>query len=249
MVCTSGWLFLFQQLLGSLLLLAALGRQMRQVRRVGSLAAAASFDALLSLLCVLRTPGLFRLFACLFAAVSPLLAFPGMPRALRPGAAGIALLLSPAASGLCRLFHGLGFPPGVAALSPLLLPGLLLLPGRAAQAECAVLTIRCGCTRCTIAAMVDSGNLARDPLLQLPVIVCTRNALAPLAHACAVPVRMLPVRTVAGMGLMPIFRADEVLLDGRPVQALLGIAPGNVSDCPALVPACLAHPSHSDKGG
>ena len=48
MVCTSGWLFLFQQLLGSLLLLAALGRRMRQVRRVGSLAAAASFDAVLS---------------------------------------------------------------------------------------------------------------------------------------------------------------------------------------------------------
>lgn len=245
----SGWLFLAQQTLGGLALLLALGQRLQLRPRPLRLLAASCAAAAA---CLAGGAGPLRLAAWALTGLLPLAAFPHLPRAMRGGAYGTALLFTLAAEGLCRLFAGLGLPAGAAALSPLLLPGLLLLMGRGPRPSCGQVRLRRMGREVTLTAMVDSGNLLRDPITGLPVIVCARRAVAPLlppgaAEGLAPGMRLISVRTVAGTSLMAVFRPQEALVRGagpwRPVKALVGVAPQGYSGCQALVPACLAEAS------
>ena len=98
-------------------------------------------------------------------------------------------------------------------------------------------------------AMVDTGNLLRDPVTGQPVLVVPRKAAGLLFPAVedmddlrALPLgfRLLNVRTAAGAALLPMFRPDEcrLYLNGRAVEArlLVAVAGAEYGGVQALVP-------------
>ena len=98
-------------------------------------------------------------------------------------------------------------------------------------------------------AMVDSGNLMRDPLTSLPVLVIPLKAACALhpeagcidpLHALPMGFRLLHVRTAAGSSLLPMFRPDRCWLyvDGvrREVRLLAAVAGKEYRGTQALVP-------------
>lgn len=114
-------------------------------------------------------------------------------------------------------------------------------------------------------ALVDSGNLLRDPLSGRQVIVTESGAAAPLLgmeeealrhmldslsgeallvclrEQAGVPVWLLPARTVAEKSLLAVFRPQRLLVDGQPREdCLLGLTGARLEiggDCRALMGA------------
>lgn len=143
----------------------------------------------------------------------------------------------------------------VALLSGLvtLLGGNLL--GRTSRAKIGRLTVRLGARKVTFEAMSDSGNLLRDPIGGRDVVVVdgkkARNIVPSLAlsDAGALPdemkkrVRMIPVRTASGEGLLEAFVPDDVLLlyDGteKHIDVLIAVSKSDLDggECEAIVPA------------
>ncbi len=106
-------------------------------------------------------------------------------------------------------------------------------------------------------AMLDSGNLLRDPITGLPVVVVpqrvVRHTLFPFAQSLddltVLPMgfRLLSVRTAAGTAMMPMFHPDvcKIHLSGKTCQVDLLVALGgaNYAGVQALVPtSALASP-------
>lgn len=84
-------------------------------------------------------------------------------------------------------------------------------------------------------AMLDSGNLLRDPVTGLPVLVIPAKAARTLFPSLADPsflpglplgFRLLNVRTAAGSALLPMFRPDDcrIYLNGSACKANLQVA-------------------------
>jgi len=146
-------------------------------------------------------------------------------------------------AGLCALCRGLGAAEGWALCGAGLLTAFaspLLKPPP--PSPCQRVLIQRGGRRLVLSAMVDTGNLLTDPLTQLPVIVCSKRALAPLGLEEA-DLRSLTVRTCAGRGRMPMFRPQAVSLrvGGRwqSCRAMIAAAPKGYDGMQALVPAQL----------
>ena len=125
----------------------------------------------------------------------------------------------------------------------LLCPLLRLLP--TANVEVRQIELRRGEHVVLLPAMLDSGNLLRDPLTGSPVIVVGARAIRPLAPELSpshLPVgfRLLNVRTAAGSSLLPVFRPDvcRIYLNGQSVDthALVAVAPRSYDGVQALVP-------------
>ena len=98
-------------------------------------------------------------------------------------------------------------------------------------------------------AMLDSGNLLRDPVSYDPVLVVSRRALQALFPSWdaldsldCLPrgFRLLSVRTAAGSALMPMFRPERcrLYLNGSAVdiRATVAVAPREYAGVQALVP-------------
>ena len=98
-------------------------------------------------------------------------------------------------------------------------------------------------------AMLDSGNLLRDPITGLGVLVVPRRAartlfpgLRDLTDLTALPLgfRLLNVRTAAGSALLPMFRPDlcRIYLNGKSCDAelLVAFAGCDYGGAQALVP-------------
>lgn len=83
-----------------------------------------------------------------------------------------------------------------------------------------------------LTAFQDSGNTLRDFFTGLPVIVCRLSSVSGLAppgieQAQNDPppgVRLIPYSTIDGTGIIAAFRADEVTVDGKDVDALIGVS-------------------------
>ncbi len=116
------------------------------------------------------------------------------------------------------------------------------LDNRAPSPGCSSVTISVGAKTIRLTALIDSGNLLRDHLTGLPVIVCSRKAAEGLAKG-ARNIRLISVRTAAGSGLMPVFRADRIRLftQGKwhEADALVGLALSGYDGFQALVPQSL----------
>lgn len=247
----SGWLYLIEQTLCGCCLLCAIGLCAGMRRpclwrialissflSVGTIAAQ-SLSAVGRMLLLLPV-----------TAFAPLLAYPDAPKRLhlRMAAAGGALSLW--LTGTMRF------------LAPLMLPGTLqLLLGCAllgfsahaasrtsAPPRCTTVELRLGTRRTSLTALVDSGNLLRDAVTGLPVIVISRRAAArliplPPGETLLPGMRLMSVRTISGTALMTILRPDTVrLLTGgawQEVQALIGLSPDGYDGFQALVPANL----------
>ncbi len=250
MMHISGWLYLLEQTAAGFCLLTAVGlcagcRLSRPHLLLASLAASLSSTAAAAAPLLLRAGMLLAVSIC-----APLIAFPGLPVRLRPKVMLCSLLLCATAAGFQRLMHPLPLP---GALILLILCGLIrALPVVAPKAQepphLATVDVRCGTHHVALTALIDSGNLLRDAVTGLPVIVISRRTASRLVHLPAegsLPsgMRLLPVRTITGMSLMPVFRPDCVclLIRGRwqNVPAIIGISPDGYDGFQALVPSCV----------
>jgi len=114
-------------------------------------------------------------------------------------------------TGCGRLLHSLGF-----GRTPLILMQFALLPGlihtisRTGRTVCTTVKIVHAARHITLTALVDSGNLLRDPLTQLPVIV----------------IRPQQIRLLLPGGW-------------HDVRAVVGLSPEGYSGYQALVPASV----------
>lgn len=244
----SPWLYLLQQSFSAASLLFTLGLCLG-LRRLHPLRLAAT-----SLLCGLASllgaagAGLMRITAlALVTLLAPVAALHGLPRARRISAALCSLGLTLVMAGCGRLMHSFGL-----ARTPLILgqaaalPAVVRLMPSTAGGSCITLEITHGRRRIALTALVDSGNLLRDPLTRLPVIVISRKAAAQLIPGLqefSPGMRLISVRTVASTALMPIFRPDGVRLclpqGWHTAQAVIGLSPDGYSGFQALVPQSL----------
>lgn len=241
----SGWLFLAQQIFTVLVLLATAARSLRiRLPAVRLMVTAALCGSVVTAGCFFSGPWSSALAASALLA-APQLAGYRLPHAGRIRLLLLALMLVFVCVGLLRALHAAVVPQ----LLPLCTAALLLLPTldrRIPAPSCASVVITLSGRHVRLTALIDSGNLLRDPLTGLPVIVCSRRALAPL-NLLQIRLRLLSVRTAAGQALMPVFRPASVrLLTGgtwSDANALIGIAPESYNGFQALVPSSLATPA------
>lgn len=246
-------LYALEQFACALSLLTALGMAAGLNRRSPPrLIITALLDAAAALFAAMLLPRSWQLLLLApLGGFSPLLAWPGLPRALGGRLALISLLLSLAVAGGLR-FLGAAPLPGSAAVLLLccLFPVLSRAFHRQNSVRCAAVEILHGPGKVSLTALVDTGNLLRDPITALPVIVVSRRAaqrLIPLGPPGDLPpgMRLIAVRTVGGTSLMPVFHPQLIHLmqDGvwRRVNAMVGLSPDGYDGAQALVPACLIH--------
>lgn len=104
----------------------------------------------------------------------------------------------------------------------------------------------------TLNGLADTGNGLRDIFSAKPVIVCERNAISEILPDSVAAylngstnvegIRLIPCNTVSSETIMPIFRADRIIINGKPVDALLGVSRnplGENIDCiydPKIIP-------------
>ena len=184
------------------------------------------------------------------AGVAPVLAWPGAPRRIWKRMIATGCFLSLGMAGLLRFAAPLGLPAAVIVLIVCLLLRItpVILPKPEETSAFATVDVRHGTHRLTLTALIDSGNLLRDPVTGLPVIVISRRAAMRLIQLpgegkVVYPFRLITVRTVNGTGLMTVFHPDCVFLlkSGAWVRAetLLGVSPEGYDGFQALVPSCL----------
>lgn len=206
-----------------------------------------------SLLCAwsVNAPPLLRgLVLLLCAACAPILAWPGAPKRIWTRMVASGCFLSLGVAGLMRFAAPFGLAAALMMLGVCLLLRFVpvLLPKPEEAPRLATVDIRHGAHRLTLTGLIDSGNLLRDPVTSLPVIVISRRAamrLIPLPENGKVtyPFRLIMVRTVNGTGMMTVFHPDSVCLrtsrGWQRVDTLLGVSPEGYDGFQALVPAGL----------
>lgn len=245
------WLYLLQQTSMTCCLLLTIGlsaglRRRAPLRLAVTSACVAGLSA-----CVTNAPALLRagvMVAC--AACAPLLGWPGVPKRLRMRLVACGCFLSLGMTGLMR-FASAFMLPGMllVLLSCALLRAVpLILPKPEETPRLATVDVRHGPHHLTLTALIDSGNLLRDAVTGLPVIVISRRAAQRLVQLppegkLTYPFRLLTVRTVSGTAMMTVFHPDSVCLllpEGwTRVETLLGVSPEGYDGFQALVPASL----------
>ncbi|MBQ8201889.1 MAG: sigma-E processing peptidase SpoIIGA [Clostridia bacterium] len=255
------WLYLLEQICCSLCLLLALGVSAGLTRRSPfRLFFTALLTSMLSLSAQQFPSPWIRLVLLLpVMLIAPLLAWPGAPRRLRGRMTALSAMLSLWLTGLMRLLSSFTVPGALLLLSgcAALSAAPVAISRTADVPRCATVALRHGNARLTLTALIDSGNLLRDVITGLPVIVISRRAAArlvtlPKSGELLPGMRFIPVRTISGTAMMTIFRPDSVcILKGRspqPVRALIGLSPDAYDGFQALVPSCLiAHHAFSDE--
>lgn len=140
----------------------------------------------------------------------------------------LALWLGAAALGGVT---ALGVPSALAVLLMGVGGYCLVLRKRALPPPQVFLVVRQGENTLRADAIVDTGNRALDPYTHLPVVFVPKGSFD-------APDQTLLIRTAAGIRAMPFFSPDELTIDGRPVSAVVALAPKEYLHC-ALVPASL----------
>lgn len=82
-----------------------------------------------------------------------------------------------------------------------------------------------------LTAFSDSGNNLHDFFTGLPVIVCRLSSVSELApegieRSQSEPpagIRLIPYSTISSTGVIAAFRADEITVDGKRIDALIGV--------------------------
>ncbi len=247
----SVWLYLLEQTAMTACLLMTIGlcAGLKRGHPPALLLTALGTAALSAL--ALNAPPLLRVTALLACAVSaPLLAWPGTPRRIRPRMIACGCFLSLGTVGMMRFLQPFPLPGAVIVLLIcLLLQSVpILLPRPEDVPSLATVDVRHGPHHLTLTALIDSGNLLRDAVTGLPVIVVSRRAAQRLVQLppegkLTYPFRLMAVRTVSGLSLMTVFHPDSVclLMPGgwTRVETLLGVSPEGYDGFQALVPASL----------
>ena len=252
----SAWFYLLQQSASAWSLLLSLGlhtglRKASLLRLTATALACGS----ICLLCAMQGSTLLRTAALLtLTALAPMAAWPNIPRARRQAISLCCLVLALLMTGSTRLLHAFGLRHAPLMLAQFgLLPLLIHLSPDTSRGSCITLRITHSCQCISLTALVDTGNLLRDPITRLPVIVISRQAaskLLPSTGELLPGMRLISVRTVAGTALMPIFRPQQLQLllpqGWQSVHAVIGLSPDGYSGFQALVPASV---TTSPQGG
>ena len=75
-----------------------------------------------------------------------------------------------------------------------------------------------------VKALCDSGNCLTDDLSGLPVVILSSEAEKTLAVNVDMCEGFIDVKTVSGVGSMPIFRLDSVEVKGREFKAYAALS-------------------------
>lgn len=253
----SGYLFMLEQFACGLSLLMAL-RQAAMIPRTPPLrllflALLGTVAALLAVIHPELKPGLLVLVLC-----SPTALWPGLPRRLRRRLPLTLLLLMLLYAGAVRLVRLRFLPPWLTLLLLNALLPLLVRSRKHCSPACVTLDVRCDANRAVLTALVDTGNLLRDPLSGLPVIVISRRAAQrliglPVPGKLNPGLRQMSIRTIAGASVMTVFRPTKIQMmhAGRwqTIDAMLGIAPDGYDGVQALVPSSILDSSIPTQGG
>lgn len=103
---------------------------------------------------------------------------------------------------------------------------------RRARRTCEV-AVTLGGKSAKLHGFADTGNGLRDPFSGRAVVICRRDALGELLPAQVAAylngspdgaLRLVPCRTVTGVKPLPVFRADSVTIDGKAVEAVIGVS-------------------------
>lgn len=247
----SSWLYIFEQMSMTCCLLLTIGFSAGLRRKAPVRLLLVSAAASLLSMGLAEAPGGFRAASLLCCAVGcPLLAWPGAPSRIWPRMIASGCFLSMGITGVMRFMAPFGWPT---ALVVLMVCGLLqavpvVLPKPEEIPRLATVDIRHGAHHLTLTALIDSGNLLRDGVTGLSVIIISRRAAQRLVQlpqqgSLTYPFRLLTVRTVSGTAMMTVFHPDSVYLlkrDGwQRTEALLGVSPEGYDGFQALVPASL----------
>lgn len=181
---------------------------------------------------------------------APVLSWSGVPKRLRTRLIAGGAFLSLGLTGLMRLAAPLAWPGILIVLAACLLLRLTpaILPKPEETPRLATVDVRHGAHHLTLTALIDSGNLLRDGVTGLPVIVISQRAAQrlvqlPQKSKVVYPFRLLAVRTISGTAMMTVFHPDSVCLllpqGWTKVETLLGVSPEGYDGFQALVPACL----------
>ena len=195
------------------------------------------------------------LLAC--AVGGPLLAWPGVPKRLWMRLIASGCFLALGFTGLMRFMHGLALPSAVMVLlgCALLRSVAVIRPRVQELPRLAAVDVRHGAHHLTMTALIDSGNLLRDSVTGLPVVVVSRRAAERLVQLpqkgkLTYPFRLLSVRTISGTALMTVFHPDSVCIQTpegwQRRETLLGVSPDGYDGFQALVPACLVQPGAAE---
>ena len=143
-----------------------------------------------------------------------------------------------------------GFVAVLSGLATLLGSDLI---GRSSRSKFGKLTVRMGTRKMSFEAMSDSGNMLKDPIGGKDVVIVDREkarSLVPLLAAdkmttlpaeLARTVRLIPIRTAAGEGMLTAFCPDEVRLDydgaEREIDVLVALSKDELknSRCEAII--------------
>ncbi len=127
------------------------------------------------------------------------------------------------------------------------------LIGRSSRAKFGKLTVKMGTRKMSFEAMSDSGNMLKDPIGGKDVVIIDRakarglvpaiaeGKFASLPYEIAKTVRLIPIRTAAGEGMLTAFSPDEVMLmyDGsqKKIDVLIALSKDELagSRCEAII--------------
>lgn len=256
----SGYLYVLEQFVCALCLLWAAGRIVHApAPPPWRILLCALLCAIASLLAALHSSFFLHTSMLILALASPLALWPGLPRRIMHRMPPTLFFLSLLWTGCIRFLSMLPLPPWLVLSAACCCTAFITRTPATPLPPCASLEIRCGTAHMEVTALIDTGNLLRDPLTALPVIVISRRAARRLIPAPAPTMlnpglRRMPIRTVAGPSSMVIFRPDRLRLlhqgDWVDVQAMLGVAPDSYDGVQALAPASLLeHAPSITQGG
>lgn len=100
-----------------------------------------------------------------------------------------------------------------------------------------------GESRC-FTGLRDSGSFLAEPLSGIPVITVSREILGNLAEQLDagrdLRIRVIPVKTVTGDGILWGFVPDRIYVDGKEVRAVIAMDSGKRGGFDGIVPAGLS---------
>ena len=245
------WLYLMEQTSLTCCLLLAIGFSAGLRRKAPLRLCVVSLGVAVTSACMVQAAPILRaLMLLLWAVAAPLLAWPGAPKRIWSRMIATGAFLSLGMVGLLRFAAPFGWPGALTVLLVCLLLRAVpvMLPKPEEAPRLATVDIRHGAHHLTLTALIDSGNLLRDAVTNLPVIVISRRAAMRLVQLpkegkLTYPFRLLMVRTISGTTMMTVFHPDSVCLllpsGWTRVETLLGVSPEAYDGFQALVPACL----------
>ncbi len=248
------WLYILEQTSLTLCLLLCLGLSAGLHRKFPLRLCGVSIGVAILCACMVNASPLLRGLTLLLCAVAaPLLAWPGAPKRIWPRLIASGCFLSLGLTGMLRFLTPFALPSAVLVLlcCALLRAVPLVMPKPEETPRLATVDVRHGAHHLTLTALIDSGNLLRDAVTGLPVIVISRRAAQRLVSLppkgrLTYPFRLLTVRTISGTSMMMVFHPDSVCLllpEGwTRVETLLGVSPEGYDGFQALVPASLMQP-------